>query len=653
MDRFRYDINALRCVAVMSVVLFHFQVAGLGGGFQGVDIFFVISGYLMTEIVMTRLETERFSLLDFYAARTTRIIPALIGLCVILAGFGWLYLAESDFLQLLSHASSSLLFYSNQTYSQEAGYFNAESHEKWLLHTWSLSAEWQFYLIYPLLVLALWKLLMTAPRVMLALLALTLASLAFSVQKSLTDAEQYFFLLPVRAWEMFAGGLIWGLSRRLSGNAGRSLAITGYALILLGLAAFDANDLWPGWRALLPVAGTCLVLLAARQDPWMRNALIQWAGLRSYSIYLWHWPVVVFLAYEEQLGNPMAVTLGMALAFLLGELSYRLVENPSRDYLVNKTPRFRLVATLVVTGILVAALRGIILIDEHSSTPSLARQAAAEADNRNPRRDDCLGSSDTDFLGCRYGGEKIRLIVAGDSHADAVVTAIESSLPAGAGLLFYGYGGCPIVDGAKRFGPNVKATHQCDKFNTWLDKRLTSLPKGVPLLIIQRTNLYIYGHNEKAARPSMPQVYFDTIPSAPDSRFLSQFDDRFLSTVCRYAADRPVYLLDPVPELGTNVPRKVERLLQRMRKSQPPADFTMTLDAYNARNAHVFALHARARQTCGIKSLDIRPYLCPDGQCLGSQNGRPLYFDDDHLSEFGNRFLVPLFKQTFDGGQNP
>ncbi|WP_022954983.1 acyltransferase family protein [Perlucidibaca piscinae] len=653
MDRFRYDINALRCVAVMSVVLFHFQVAGLGGGFQGVDIFFVISGYLMTEIIMTRLEADRFSLLDFYAARATRIIPALIGLCVILAGFGWVYLAEGDFLQLLNHASSSLLFYSNQTYSQEAGYFNAESHEKWLLHTWSLSAEWQFYLIYPLLALVLWKLLKSAPRVMVALLFLSLASLAFSVHKSLTDAEQYFFLLPVRAWEMFAGGLVWGLSRRLSGTAARGLAITGYALILLGLVAFDANDLWPGWRALVPVAGTCLVLLAARQDPWMRNGLIQWAGLRSYSIYLWHWPVVVFLAYEEQLGNPMAVCLGIALAFLLGELSYRLVENRSRDYLARKTPRFRLVAILIVVGILAGTLRGIILIDEHSSTPSLARQAAAEAKNRNPRRDDCLVSSGTESPGCRYGGEKIRLIVAGDSHADAMVTAVESSLPAGAGLLFYGYAGCPIVDGAKRFGPKVKASHQCDKFNTWLDKRLTSLPKGVPLLIIQRTNAYIYGHNEKTAQPSLPLVYFDSIPSKPDARFLKQFDDRFLSTVCRYAVDRPVYLLDPVPELGTNVPRKVERLLQKMRRNQSPTDFTMTLDAYNERNAHVFALHARASQSCAVKSLDIRPYLCPDGQCLGSKNGRPLYFDDDHLSEFGNRFLVPLFKKIFDGGQTP
>ena len=154
---FRYDINGLRAIAVIAVVLFHFNASWMPGGFAGVDVFFVISGFLMTGIIFRGIEQENFSILKFYVARANRIIPALAVLCLILLIFGWFYLTPLDYKSLGKHAATSVSFLSNIVYWRESGYFDAASHEKWLLHTWSLSVEWQFYIIYPLILVAMRK----------------------------------------------------------------------------------------------------------------------------------------------------------------------------------------------------------------------------------------------------------------------------------------------------------------------------------------------------------------------------------------------------------------------------------------------------------------------------------------------------------------
>lgn len=155
--KFRKDINGLRAIAVIAVVLFHFNASWLPGGFAGVDVFFVISGFLMTGIIFRGIEQDNFSILNFYIARANRIIPALALLCFVLLVFGWFYLTPLEYQSLGKHAASSVSFLSNFTYWSEAGYFAAASHEKWLLHTWSLSVEWQFYIIYPLMLVAMRK----------------------------------------------------------------------------------------------------------------------------------------------------------------------------------------------------------------------------------------------------------------------------------------------------------------------------------------------------------------------------------------------------------------------------------------------------------------------------------------------------------------
>jgi peptidoglycan/LPS O-acetylase OafA/YrhL len=241
--QFRKSINALRALAVLSVVLFHFKVPGFEGGFAGVDVFFVISGFLMTGIIVNGVQQQNFFLLGFYASRARRIIPALLVLCVTLLVFGYLYLPLDDLRETIRTIKSSLLFSSNFSFAESGNYFAAPLHENWLLHTWSLSVEWQFYLLYPVLIMGLHKC-FGADKTRFALVALALISLLASIVVTRVNPTFAFYMLPARAWEMIAGGLVFLFPLRLSQRGGAICEGFGLA-IAVSVLGFSAADLWP------------------------------------------------------------------------------------------------------------------------------------------------------------------------------------------------------------------------------------------------------------------------------------------------------------------------------------------------------------------------------------------------------------------------
>lgn len=283
---FRHDINALRALAVIGVIVFHFNSSWLPGGFAGVDIFFVLSGYLMTSIIFRGLETEKFSLTKFLISRVNRIVPALTFLCIVLLLVGWFSLNPMDFKPLGMQVLSSVTFVSNIVYWMDSGYFHASSKEKWLLHTWSLSVEWQFYLIYPIVILICSRVLSLNITKKLIVVG-TLLSFIFSVYFSHNSPQAAYYLLPSRVWEMLIGGVVYLFPINIPKNIRRYATNAGLVSIVFSYATFSSRLVWPGEYALIPVLGTCLILYAKDNTykPF-RNIVISSIGRWSYSIYV-------------------------------------------------------------------------------------------------------------------------------------------------------------------------------------------------------------------------------------------------------------------------------------------------------------------------------------------------------------------------------
>ena len=648
---FRDDINALRAVAVLVVVLFHFGVPGFSGGFIGVDIFFVISGFLMMKIIILGVESKNFSLINFYLDRARRIIPALVVLCAVLLLVGWFFLPSKNYQQLGAHAAASIAFFSNFKYWKETGYFDGGSHEKWLLHTWSLSVEWQFYILLPLGVLIIWKLF--GPRaVKWALIGVGICSLALSIFITQRSPSGAFYLIPTRAWEMLAGGLVWWATRghtRFDARLSNYLVTAGLIIIAISIAAFDATSVWPGASAIWPVVGTMFVLAGNRQGlPILSSWWIQRLGNSSYSIYLWHWPFVVVLAYARLDSSWVLIVAGIFLSIVVGEVSLRLIETPARVKL-KLFSRANQVGAILGGAVIVASLGALVAFKSFPGRiPEEVERVSAAAYDMDPRAEQCWESTDGRTTPiCFYGAGNLAAIMIGDSHAGATVTAFAEAtrIESGGGVSLFGKKGCPTLTFAKRDG------YECDDFNAWMLKATAEIPPEIPAVIVNRTTSYIYGLLDNESPKSLvgvPIIYFDKKGEAATLSFQEKFKADLISTACTLAQARTVYLVRPIPEMGVDVPRTMSLSLLFGGRN---ADISVSLEGYHRRHAFVWEAQDEAVRRCGVKILDPLPFLCDQDRCWGSKAGQPLYFDDDHLNEFGNKLLVPMFRQVFSEGR--
>jgi peptidoglycan/LPS O-acetylase OafA/YrhL len=649
-ENFRQDINGLRALAVLAVVFYHFQIAGFAGGFIGVDIFFVISGFLMTKIIVSAHAADRFSLSSFYLARAKRIVPALLVMITLLLIVAWfLPLTPHEYKQLAKHARDSALFVSNHTYARESGYFAAASHEKWLLHTWSLSVEWQFYLLLPVIFLAFKKIQASAPPKYL-LIPILIASFVACVAPAGFRSETTFFFLPFRAWELVAGGLTYLFTeqRRLPQRVASSMAWVSVIALVLAAMQLSSAEAWPGWWTLLPIAASCLII-AARHDsnPLLGNRVAQWIGLRSYSIYLWHWPLVVGLGLYGWQDNPWAIMAALAVTLLAGAISYRFVEIPARMRSVGVRPsRLWLAFAAAVAGVATPAgwLQGQDALPQRTK----AQTTLAYLTNLPPfdtsARAACFDGSLPD--GCHYGKGPVGAIMIGDSHAGVTASAL-SRITAEHGLAtqLWSKGACMTVLGIESIDRTEGA--RCMDFNQQLFDRLSEGKNALPIVIVNRGSLYPFGHFPTETHlHGRRQAILPGISPQDQTAFLVDYRQRLIETACRYAKDnRQLFYLLPIPEFPVNIPNTLARSL--MRFGPPARDITMPLADYYQRNEFVIAALKEANARCDVQLLDPVPYLCDAEKCFGSKEGQPLYTDNNHINERGRQILAPMFRALF------
>jgi len=334
-SKFRYDINGLRAYAVSLVVLFHFQIFGFSAGFIGVDIFFVISGYLMTSIIVNKLLDNRFKIFEFWLSRIRRILPALLVVIIILILYGWFVLPNSLYNSLIKETIASIAFVSNIFYWKTSGYFDNSALDKYLLHTWSLGIEAQFYFLYPIFLIIIYKIFKSFKILILSIIFLLISSFVLNIIFSPIKSVATFYLLPTRIWEFLVGGLIFFIEKRQQNifTYKKLIFYIGLIIISIGLVFINEQKVYPSYYAILPVIGTAFIILSNSNNFLLSNRVMQYIGARSYSLYLWHWIFVVFL-YKYSLSNDILfVLIGISLSFILSDLSYQYIETPTRKKL--------------------------------------------------------------------------------------------------------------------------------------------------------------------------------------------------------------------------------------------------------------------------------------------------------------------------------
>jgi peptidoglycan/LPS O-acetylase OafA/YrhL len=332
-SNYRPDIDGLRAFAVLSVVLYHAFPKVVSGGFVGVDVFFVISGFLISKILFAELTEHRFSFTTFYGRRIRRIFPALAVCLAAVLAFGFVCLMPSELAQLGKHVFFGAAFLSNMVLWSESGYFDNAASLKPLLHLWSLGIEEQFYILWPAL---LWVVFQMTAKVGRVLAVLFLASFAINIALSVTNIVDAFYLPVSRFWELLAGAGLAGRQFALAPILRSWISFAGLAALLTSAALFTPGMPFPGWPALLPVAGALGLILAGPEATVNRTVLskraIVFVGLISYPLYIWHWPLISY-AYIIRMGDPPTPLMAAALvaaSFLLAWATYHFIEYPVR-----------------------------------------------------------------------------------------------------------------------------------------------------------------------------------------------------------------------------------------------------------------------------------------------------------------------------------
>ncbi len=440
----RLDIDGLRAIAIAPIVLFHAGSNALPGGFTGVDIFFVISGFLITSIIVREQKNGGFSLASFYRRRVVQILPALFVMLAISLVAGCAILLPDDVRKLAATAAAAGGSVSNIYFERTSGYFTPAAGTAPLLHTWSLGVEEQFYLFYPLLLMAIVRWAPTRLRLALAILAIS--SLIYNLYLVERAPEAAFYLLPSRAWELALGGLaaIGAFPAAASPLARGVLATLGLASIAAGVALIRSDSLLPAPWALLPCGGAALLILYGQGAPTERllaSSPLRALGAISYSLYLWHWPIIVF--YRMRTDAPLTAASGAATivaALVLGALSYALVERPFlRGF--HDSPPVRVLACGAVGLATLFAISGLVFsrADQWRDLPAEVRRVAAYVDYESWPDHKAQFLEGTCFVSrgetfdrkncLALSAAKRNLLVFGDSHAAQYWRAIAERFP--------------------------------------------------------------------------------------------------------------------------------------------------------------------------------------------------------------------------------
>ncbi|SMD03025.1 Peptidoglycan/LPS O-acetylase OafA/YrhL, contains acyltransferase and SGNH-hydrolase domains [Primorskyibacter flagellatus] len=654
-------------MAVLPVVLYHFGMPGLSGGFVGVDIFFVISGFLIGGILWAELNrTGRVRLGAFFLRRVRRLAPAYLAMAAITLACAWFILLPFDFREFGQELVAATVYLANVHYFDSAGYFDQASDQKLLLHTWSLAVEEQFYIVLPLLLIVLARWRAHLPAVLVGLGVLSLSACLWMMTVSPPAA---FYLFPFRAWELLAGVClaITGYQRGLSWQVHPALSWVGIALIAVAVFLFEAGDHFPGFYALVPVLGATLIIANGRDKNIINRALCSrpalFFGLISYSLYLWHWPIVTLLRYYQGEHDLAAwqILLMLAAAVVVSWISWRVVETPFRRGVL---PGWQLVAGYVTAAMMLAGGALSFAFSEGLPgrfTPESHPYIAATRDfNQDWSR--C-----TQPVTGVWGGIEIcpigpagppKVLIWGDSHARAFKEGIErAAFEANQPGLLIWRPGCPPLIGVLKdelvSSPSEEAA--CASSVEVVLQGLAATASIQTVLLVGRWSYYAEGTGIGADDRNRIELKPDPAgPLTVRDRQKDLFADALALTVTRLSQlAKQIFVQQQPPEIFDYTARKAA---QALAYGQIDPDVlrnglgTTTREALRVRFAGADAALARVTNVPGVRVIDLWTRMCSQTACSAIFNATPIYFDNNHVTNAGALALRDLYAPVFEGG---
>jgi peptidoglycan/LPS O-acetylase OafA/YrhL len=615
--KYRPDIDGLRAIAVMLVVFFHAFPEAMPGGFIGVDIFFVISGFLITGIIVRELDHKHFSLVAFYNRRIRRIFPALIVVLSVTMVLGWLWMLPAAYAQLSSDVFASAAFFANIALLLQSGYFDIESAKKPLLHLWSLGIEEQFYLLWPLMLMLVARLRLN----MLAAVAVVgIASFVLNVALIGSNPVATFYLPFTRAWELLAGAALacgWNQISQ-TGAASNSRASIGLVFIAIAAGVLDTKSAFPGWWAVLPVGGAAL-LLSAPAGWFCRSVLtsppLVWIGLISYPLYLWHWPLLVFFGIIKF--APLTLLergLIVGLSFALAWLTYRFVEIPFR---FGRPSRLKIPS--LCSGMVLVAVAGVVVVEgrglDFRLPPEIRDMANVPTQSAKWRFHECLLdlSHEMSFAdSCVDRDRRPLVLVWGDSTAGALLPGLRRAQET------YDFGIAQFTSASciPALNVDIPATPHCRAIN---DKVLSLAHQVGPDIVL------LHGTWDK---------YLDNLAGT-------------VAAVKTQTKAR-IVVLGPVPAWKRGLPSEVLRYFMPHHSLIPPRS------SDGVSSNWLDGIMRAKLVPVGAEYISAWDALCNADGCLtriGDAAGDISASDQVHITEKGSVFLIQSIMDQLLGGQ--
>ena len=657
LSQFRPEVDGLRAVAIIPVLLFHAGINAFAGGFFGVDVFFVISGYLITMQLATSEKTGLQLLRNFYHRRIRRLFPAIAVVSLSTALIAFLIMTPSQLKPFFSSFTATQVFFQNFYLWQNSGYWDQSLETSPLMHTWSLAVEEQFYFLFPFL-FVFTKIRRSTNALTTIAGAVFIISFFAAITRLGTSSIGAFFLLPYRAWELMAGALVALYEFKRLGQSQtrqhlqKAATNLGLVLILVSIVVGDKNTYHPGFMTLLPVVGTSLVIAFGRQSSVtskiLSKRLFTDIGKLSYGLYLWHFPILAIWRVKKgtELANP-EVFVAMLATFVLAYLMWRFAETPFRDFVRTKTRTVALVASIGFVALVTIGVAGQQTAFGKTSSKELALlEAQAEVPEF---RDNC---EEVDFeapiSGCIIGSNQLvgsmgEVVLLGDSHAGALKDSLSSKLLERnvSGMSFV-KAGCPpvsdiIMDPVEKFN--------CTEFNQIIDLVLGE-SKITDVILFARWTFYIEGTrftNFKGYREEGYEVEF----TAPNTSFksteerINYLGDQVKLTIERLeSTGKRVHLVYPLPELGWDPITYAKVFIDRGESWHRKLD--IPYEDFLARTQRTFGELDRA--TSNLTNAVFASDLVCNNQisdwCVASSENTLYYGDNDHLNKNGNKLLA-------------